>query len=87
MYNIDVNKLNVVKKTDMLVKRVGHSACYVPPLKTGTSEFSALGYIYVIGGRTDNQVRTKLCERYNIQSGLWESIENINQACSRSGNL
>ncbi len=50
----------------MLVKRVGHSCCYVPPIKTGGVGKSTLGYIYVIGGKTNNNVRTKLCERYNI---------------------
>lgn len=50
----------------MLVKRVGHGLCYVPHINTGVKEASELGYIYAIGGRTDNNVRTKLCERYNL---------------------
>jgi len=48
----------------MLVNRVGHSCCYVGPLRTGGVGDS--GFIYVFGGRTDNNVRTRLCERYNL---------------------
>jgi hypothetical protein len=54
LFHIDVERLQVTRKADMLVKRVGHGSCYHD------------GYIYVIGGKTENHVRTRLCERYNI---------------------
>lgn len=69
----------------MLVKRVGLVLCYVPPINTGTTKDSDLGYIYAIGGRTDNNVRTKLCERYNLQTSQWEQIEKMDQARARPG--
>lgn len=50
----------------MLVKRVGHSIVYVPP--TAFWSEAPKGYVYVIGGRTSNNFRTKLCERYNIET-------------------
>jgi hypothetical protein len=43
----------------MNVKRVAASACYVP-------SHDDKGYIYVFGGRSNNNIRTRLCERYNI---------------------
>jgi hypothetical protein len=53
----------------MTVKRVGASACYVPSSQPGS-----IGYIYVFGGRTDNNVKTKLCERYDIDRNKWEPL-------------
>lgn len=38
----------------MLVKRAGASVCW------------AAGKIYVMGGRTDNSVKTQLCEVYDV---------------------
>ena len=65
----------------MLVKRVGASSCYVPPLHVpGTSR---RGYIYVFGGRTDNMVKTKLCERFDIEQNKWESIAKMNHGKAR----
>jgi hypothetical protein len=29
---VNTEHLNIISKEDMLVKRVGHSVCYVPPI-------------------------------------------------------
>jgi hypothetical protein len=62
----------------MLVKRVGHALCYVPNISMGHNRESTAGYLYAIGGRTDKSTRTKLCERFNIQTGSWEAIDKLN---------
>ncbi|KRX03635.1 hypothetical protein PPERSA_04187 [Pseudocohnilembus persalinus] len=36
------------------------------------------GYIYVVGGFLDNQIITGLCEKYNIDSGMWEEMAELN---------
>ena len=41
-----------------------------------------MGYIYVFGGRTDHNVRTKLCERYDIVKNKWENISKMTIARS-----
>lgn len=48
----------------MSVKRVACSALFVPESDVSDGDN---GFIYVIGGRTDDKVRTKLCEKYNIE--------------------
>lgn len=62
----DISTASLIKIPDMLVKRVGHSLVYVPP--TAFWSEAPKGYVYIIGGRTSNNFRTKLCERYNIQT-------------------
>jgi len=57
----------------MLVKRIGHQLVYVD------------NCIYAIGGKTDHQVCTKLCERFNISLFEWETIESMNYARTRCG--
>lgn len=48
----------------MNVKRVASSAVYVPACNYLPGK---RGYIYVMGGRTDHKVKTKLCERFDIE--------------------
>ncbi|CAD8186874.1 unnamed protein product [Paramecium pentaurelia] len=79
---IDISKGTVLKLPDMLVKRVGHTLVYIQP-NTFWSE-APKGYIYAIGGKTHNNFRTKLCERFNIENQQWEEIEKLNDARSRS---
>lgn len=50
----------------MTTKRVGHTLLYVPP--SNAVPEGQQGYIYCIGGRTHNNFRSKLCERYNIHT-------------------
>lgn len=57
----------------MIVKRIGHQLVYLD------------NYIYAIGGKTDNQICTKLCERFNISLFKWESIDSMNYGRSRCG--
>lgn len=66
----------------MKVKRVGASVIYVPPsnLLPGKD-----GYLFVMGGRTDHKVKTKLCERYNIETKQWEDIARMEHAKARPG--
>ena len=59
----------------MKVKRVAGSACYIPPCDKLNSP---KGYILIFGGCTDNMVKTKLAERYNISTNTWEYIEKMN---------
>lgn len=66
----------------MLVKRVGHTLVYVPPLKFHPA--APQGYVYAIGGRTHNSFRTTLCERYNIETEKWEYIAKLEEARSRA---
>jgi hypothetical protein len=55
----------------------------------GTALFSTgiyfSGYIYAIGGKTNENVNTKLCERYDIENDKWENIASLNHARSRPG--
>ena len=55
----------LTKLPDMKVKRVGASVIFVPHNSLLPSKN---GYLYVLGGRTDHKVKTKLCERYNIET-------------------
>ena len=82
-YEIDINSLEVAKKADMNVKRVGHSIIYVPAMQASQSLTVENGYLYAIGGRTNDSTRTKTCERYNIALNKWEKIANLNHARSK----
>ena len=57
------------------MKRIAHSAVFVS---------SPSPKIYVIGGKTDNKVKTKLCEAYNLLTNQWEKLPNLNQSRSRA---
>ena len=72
-YLFDSENVTLKPICDMLVKRIGHQLVYVD------------NCIYVIGGKTDNQVCTKLCERFNITTSQWETIDQMNYARTRSG--
>ena len=61
------------EKKQMLVKRVGHALCYLDD------------YIYAIGGKTNDYVCSKLCERYNLNENEWESIGSLNYGRSMAG--
>ncbi len=57
----------------MNVKKIGHSLCYMD------------GEIYAIGGKTNDKVCTKLCEKYNIQTNTWTNISSLHYGRSRCG--
>ena len=65
----------------MSVKRVASSALFIPESDVSDGEN---GFIYVIGGRTDDKVRTKLCEKYNIEKKKWEPISKMNVGKARA---
>jgi hypothetical protein len=69
-----MDELKLHRLSSMQVKRVGCSACWFQ------------GCIYVMGGCTDQNVKTKLCERYNIESKKWESIASMGIGKARAGN-
>ena len=76
-YNFQTNKDTLGELSSMVVKKVGHSLCYVNPGGTG-------GSIYSIGGRTNDSVRTKICEKYSVLENKWEKIALMNSARSRA---
>ena len=76
-YSFDTSSVSLASLAPMNVKRVGHSLVFA--CKQENSE----GEIYAIGGRVDQTVRTKLCERYNVAENKWERIANLNHARSR----
>ncbi|KRX10195.1 hypothetical protein PPERSA_12153 [Pseudocohnilembus persalinus] len=45
---------------------------------------SKSGFIYVIGGRTNNNTKTKLCEKFNIEKKQWVKIRPLQSARSRA---
>ncbi|KAL4512048.1 hypothetical protein ABPG72_005050 [Tetrahymena utriculariae] len=53
------------------------------PLQKNNQQ-NKLSYIYAIGGKTNFDTKTKLCERYDVQRNVWESIAPLNQARSRA---
>jgi len=57
-----MDPMALVERAPMLIKRIGHGVCYLN------------GYIYVVGGKTDDKVCTRLCERYHIAEDRWEII-------------
>ena len=54
----------------MKSKRYSHMGAYY---KVGK-----LSYVYVMGGRTENDQVLKSCERYSIQEGKWSQIADMN---------
>lgn len=75
-YHFLTNKDSLGDLSNMIVKKVGHSLCFVNVQGAG-------GYIYSIGGRTNDGVRTKICEKYSILDNKWEKIALMNSARSR----
>ncbi|CAD8068954.1 unnamed protein product [Paramecium sonneborni] len=73
---LDVNSGQIISLPDMNVKRVGCSSIII---REGDCQ-----YLYVIGGKTCNKVKTKLCERYNFTTQKWEFITKMNHARSNS---
>lgn len=72
----------------MLVKRVGHSLLFVPEISENPENIEdsdSNGYVYSIGGKTRENTRTKLNERYNTKTKKWEKIASLNFARSRCG--
>ena len=57
----------------MMVRRIGASACCVK------------GQVYVLGGCTDQNVKTRLCERYDIEKKKWELIAKMQLGKARIG--
>ena len=53
--------------SDMIVPRSSHCMCYMN------------GYIYVIGGITNKSQFTQKCERYELATDKWESIDDLNR--------
>ena len=69
----DGERMCLERKADMLVKRVGHAVCYLDD------------YVYAVGGKTNDMVCSKLCERYSINDNKWEPISNLNYGRSMAG--
>lgn len=59
------------EKNKMLQKKVAHSLCYVK------------NKIYCIGGKINNNERTKNCERYDVGSNKWVEIAPLNHERTR----
>lgn len=59
----------------MIVKRVGCSAIII--------DEKINKYLYVIGGKTADKIKTKLCERFNFTTKIWEYIPKMNFARSK----
>ena len=76
-YQFQTNKDTLGEVSNMIVKKAGHSLCFVNLGAQG-------GHIYSIGGRTNDGVRTKICEKYNILENKWEKIALMNSARSRA---
>jgi len=72
-YMFNGDRMCLESRQSMLVKRVGHAICYLDH------------FIYVIGGKTNQMVCSKLCERYDINQDRWEPISNLNYGRSRAG--
>lgn len=47
------------------------------------SSSSSNSYIYVVGGKTNKDVRTRLCERYSLRRKCWEKVALLNKSRSR----
>lgn len=77
-YKFDDTNRIFEKLSPMKVKRVAHSLVYSN--KNG-------GEIYCIGGLTNDNVRTRLCEKYNIMKNLWIEIASMYYGKSRSACL
>lgn len=76
-YQFQTNKDTLSELSNMLVKKAGHSLCYISDAERG-------GLIFSIGGRTNDSVRTKICERYSVLENKWEKIALLNAARSRA---
>ncbi|CAK76374.1 unnamed protein product (macronuclear) [Paramecium tetraurelia] len=73
---LDVNSGQITSLPEMNVKRVGCSSIII---REGDCQ-----YLYVIGGKSCNKVKTKLCERFNFTTQKWEFITKMNHARSNS---
>lgn len=62
VFQFDVGKIQLDQKAPMNIRKIGHSLCYLN------------GFIYAIGGKTNDKVCTKLCERYDVANNEWTSI-------------
>jgi hypothetical protein len=62
----------------MPVKKVGHSLIFVKDVHNKNND-----EIYCIGGITDKNIRTRLCEKYNVKKKKWTSIGVLNKGRSR----
>lgn len=68
-----MGKIQLDQKAPMSVRKIGHSLCYLD------------GFIYSIGGKTNDKVCTKLCERYDVANDSWSSIAQMAYGRSRAG--
>ena len=79
VFRIQTEKLYVLGEVaNMIVKKVAHSLCFI------NSGASGGGFIFSIGGRTNDGVRTKICEKYDILANKWHKIALMNSARSRA---
>lgn len=75
VWKFSIATQNFEEKNPMIVKRIGHSMCYIE--KDG-------GTIFVIGGRVNDDIRTKICEKYIIKENKWVKLALLNEARARS---
>jgi len=61
IYNAKDN--TVVAKPNMFVERCDFAMAYIPP------------YVYVVGGKNGSVL--KCCERFNLNTDLWEKIADM----------
>ena len=61
----DFNNRTMIEIDSMNVGRSGHAMIYLN------------GYIYVLGGFSDEKEFTDKCERYNIRTNIWELISSM----------
>ena len=73
-YVYDFNNKTLIPISPMFIGRSGHAMTYLN------------GYLYVIGGYSEEKDFTERCERYNIKQNMWEHIASLhvkanNPAC------
>lgn len=66
-YMVDYSNRTLSPMSDMLVPRSSHCLCYLD------------GYIYAIGGISNQSKFTQKCERFNLISKTWEPIADLNR--------
>lgn len=71
VYQLDMDPMTLVERRQMAIKRIGHAVCYLD------------GYIYVVGGKTNDKVCTRLCERYHVATDTWQTIAQLHYGRSR----
>jgi len=64
----------------LLEKQKSGNTMNINPTEIGEGNNS---YVYVVGGKTNANVRTRLCERYSFRRKTWEKVAMLNKSRSR----